>query len=230
MTIPSGFIPRIEAQEKYERSKSSFIRDVDQARERGDKQFLKNFIVVLKDDTVIQGQEATKKVLKSNDHLKPEWYIKQKFLDTRYWSRGKKQKSKAGQQSEPEPRTKDSAEKESPNSYLTLLERTNEDLRNQNARQLELIGELTENQKQSNVLVKSLTDILSEQGGLTIGTVPGLPKVQIQDSKQEGTTQEPIDVASSDIDPANTATKKTATAAKKSIWKKDLFWFINKRL
>ena len=49
MTNLNGFIARSKAQTKYDRSKNSFIRDVDQVCKRGNLDFLQHFMVVMKD-------------------------------------------------------------------------------------------------------------------------------------------------------------------------------------
>jgi hypothetical protein len=170
MTDLEGFITRIEAQAKYERSKTSFIRDVDQARERGDTDFLRNFMVLMKDDTSMTGVDATKQALKDNDHLKPEWYVKESLLQTRYWMKGKKAKSNKRQSNNGNKNFKAENEEGTPDShsppksadrYVALLEQTNADLRTQISMQQKMLTELSGNQQQSNVLMKSLTNLLS---------------------------------------------------------------------
>jgi hypothetical protein len=234
MPTPQGFITRIEAQELYQRSKQSFIRDVDQARTREDSTFLKNFVVILKDDSIIPGEEATKKVLRANDSLKPEWYIKQSFLETRYWIKGKKRRAKKKSEKEGDSNSgtiKPTNVSNLEDPYVKLLEKTNDDLRNQNARQLELIGELTENQKQSNVLVKSFADILNGGGNLPDELSSSLQKLNSNSSPVESRDTDAIEVKA---DITETTTTKPAEdseepSSNESIWQKDLFWFINNR-
>ncbi|MEM9942070.1 MAG: hypothetical protein AAF939_10820 [Planctomycetota bacterium] len=218
MSVPDGFITRIEAQSHYQRSKQSFIRDVDQARLRGDSAFLENFVVVLKDDSVVQGKDATKKFLHDNDSLKPEWYIRKSFLDTRYWVRGKARKSKKASSSEPEKNTPNASQAYDP--YVALLEKTNEELRNQNAKQLDLIAELTENQKQSNVLLKSFTDRLAE------------PKesLQLLDSKLAPRNKNEVPERGTTAAVRHVDSAKESSDTLKPFWKRDIFWFINDRL
>ena len=83
-----GFTPRSLAQKKYGRSKSSFIRDVDDAFARGDEQFLSHFRVRLKDGDVIEGPDATKEVIQTFQSMQPRWYIATELLETRYWDQG----------------------------------------------------------------------------------------------------------------------------------------------
>ena len=221
MAIPKGFIPRIEAQDVYQRSKQSFIRDVDNARQRGDSAFLKNFLVALSDGSTIDGEKATKKVLRDNDSMRPEWYIRRSFLETRYWTKGKKKKNGQKKTTGPvnagakEPSSQEKSSSSSERQYVELLEKTNADLRAQNDRQLELIGKLTENQEQSNVLVKSLTDLL-KTGELPSGETP---------SNAEGLEQAPV----IDVVDATPVSNESNPKASPSIWQKDLFWFINNR-
>ncbi len=83
----SGYTLRSTAEQDYGRSKSSFIRDVDGAFERGDWAFLENFRVYLNDGTVIPGKEATKEKMRSVQKMQPWVYIKTAFLETRYWEK-----------------------------------------------------------------------------------------------------------------------------------------------
>tara|TARA_R110002049_G_scaffold4601_5_gene32491 strand:+ start:683332 stop:684000 length:669 start_codon:yes stop_codon:yes gene_type:complete len=83
-----GFTPRSVAQKTYSRSKSSFIRDVDDAFEREDAEFLSHFRVMLNDGTVIEGIEATKEKVLAVQSKQPRWHVATAFLDTRYWDGG----------------------------------------------------------------------------------------------------------------------------------------------
>ena len=80
-----GFMSRAVAQREFRRSKSSFIRDVDDAFERDDKEFLKHFRVLLNDRTSIDGPDATKEALLNAQARQPRWFIEKSFLETRYW-------------------------------------------------------------------------------------------------------------------------------------------------
>lgn len=225
MTKYEGYITRIEAQSIYDRSKTSFIRDVDQARERGDSDFLENFMVVLKDDTTLSGVEATKDALKSNDHLKPEWYIKESLLETRYWHKGKKSKATSRKEKEPK-KTADSKADSPPRSaepYVALLEQTNADLRAQNERQHHLIVELTNHQKQSNVLFKSLTNLLQGDGSNEAFDALGVVVTTKPQEKASIVDAEPVEGN------ATRLAHKEGSDRKKSIWQKDIFWLLNKQ-
>jgi hypothetical protein len=83
-----GFMPRSVAQKVYGRSKSSFIRDVDDAIARDDSEFLKHFRVLLNDDSIIEGADATKEAVFAVQSKQPRWYIETALLDTRYWDQG----------------------------------------------------------------------------------------------------------------------------------------------
>lgn len=110
-------------------------------------------------------------------------------------------------------------------SYVTLLEQTNADLRSQNERQLELISELTNNQKQSNVLVKSLTDILSGNGSEEAMNVLSM-SVQPQQTKTNAVVEVQTD------DPNRRQRLKQSeegNVSRTPFWQKDMFWLINKR-
>jgi len=240
MTDLKGFITRIEAQSKYDRSKTSFIRDVDQARARGDADFLNDFMVVMKDDTNMSGVEATKQALKNNDHLKPEWYIRESLLEKRYWLKGRKAKASRRQTSEKEKteEPKGDSQPEKPNgSYVALLEQTNSDLRDQTKRQLELISELTDHQKQSNVLVKSLTDLLSGNTSEEAISALGMkaPTVVRHGAAKQSDPVEYVDVKQPTPDTTNVqnpgetlnAERGANKDQKKPIWKRDMFWLVN---
>ncbi|TWT51713.1 hypothetical protein KOR42_34000 [Thalassoglobus neptunius] len=81
----SGFITRASAQRKFNRSKASFIRDVDLAFERKDSEFLSHFRVGLNDGSELAGEEATKARLHELQSRQPRWYIELKFLESGYW-------------------------------------------------------------------------------------------------------------------------------------------------
>jgi len=246
MPIPDGFISRIEAQEKFDRSKMSFIRDVDQARKRNDSAFLENFIIMLKDDRVVPCETATKNYLRSNDSLKPEWYIRQKLLETRYWSkRGKKtnRKFETGESSKSKG-TEPASDKSDlhDGKYVQLLEQSNSELREQNAKQLGMIEQLTENQKQSNVLFKSLTDLLGKEGTVQEELIAASSQSALA-SIVEPAAKPVVEVPANSPgkvpkaskrkknQPGKSATKTPTTAPEKndSIWHKDMFWFLNNR-
>lgn len=82
-----GFLARATAQKQFGRSKSSFIRDVDDAFDRGDTEFLENFRVLLNDGGEIAGPEATKKAVQAQQSKQPRWFVKLDLLETRYWDR-----------------------------------------------------------------------------------------------------------------------------------------------
>lgn len=83
-----GFTPRSVAQKTYGRSKSSFIRDVDDAFVRDDSEFLKHFRVLLNDGSIIEGADATKEAVFAVQSKQPRWYIARTLLETRYWDDG----------------------------------------------------------------------------------------------------------------------------------------------
>lgn len=83
-----GFTPRSVAQKLYGRSKSSFIRDVDEASARDDSDFLKHFRVQLNDGSIIEGADATKEAVFAVQSKQPRWYIETALLDSRYWDHG----------------------------------------------------------------------------------------------------------------------------------------------
>lgn len=110
-------------------------------------------------------------------------------------------------------------------SYVTLLEQTNADLRSQNERQLELISELTNNQKQSNVLVKSLTDILSGNGSEEAMNILNM-SVQPEQTRANAV----VDVQTDDSNQRPQAKHaKQGSLPKAPFWQKDMLWFFNKR-
>ena len=80
-----GFVSRATAERDYKRSKSSFIRDVDDAFTRDDVEFLSHFSVLLNDGDSIEGPKATKDAVQAVQAKQPRWYIETAFLDTRYW-------------------------------------------------------------------------------------------------------------------------------------------------
>jgi len=82
-----GFVLRTDAVEQYGRSKASFIRDFDKAFARGDSAFLENVCMVLRDDSVIPGPEATKKKMQSLQAMQPWVYIRKSLLESRYWEK-----------------------------------------------------------------------------------------------------------------------------------------------
>lgn len=82
-----GFLARASAQKQFGRSKSSFIRDVDDAFERGDTEFLENFRVLLNDGSEILGPDAKKEAVLAKQSKQPRWYVKLDLLETRYWDR-----------------------------------------------------------------------------------------------------------------------------------------------
>ena len=86
-TLP-GFMSRAAAQRKYGRSKSSFIRDVDEAFSRGDTEFLSHFKVLLNNGQSLEGRQATKTALQQLQSKQPRWFIDTMFLESRYWDRG----------------------------------------------------------------------------------------------------------------------------------------------
>ena len=83
-----GFTPRSVAQKVYGRSKSSFIRDVDEAFAREDSEFSKHFCVLLNDGSTIDGADATKEAVFAVQSKQPRWFIETALLDTRYWDQG----------------------------------------------------------------------------------------------------------------------------------------------
>ena len=191
---------------------------------------MENFLVLLRDGSTIAGKEATKKVLRANDSLRPEWYVRRSFLETRYWLKGKKKPTQKksvtddSKASEPE-ESKSKKSIATEDQYVALLEQTNADLRAQNTRQLDLISKLTENQEQSNILIKSLTDLL-KAGELTEGSDPSDTDTLSENSKS--TVFEVVNVASGKN--ANSELEDSAEHKEPmSIWQKDLFWFINDR-
>ncbi len=80
-----GFTDRPSAQRQFGRSKSSFIRDVDEAFARSDTEFLSHFRVLLNDGIVIEGPDATKDAIQQLQSKQPRWHIETAFLETRYW-------------------------------------------------------------------------------------------------------------------------------------------------
>lgn len=82
------FISRPAAVKKYGRSKSSFIRDVEDAFEANDVPFLDHFKVFLNDGTVLDGQQATKAALQKVQEKQPRWMIEVSHLESRYWEEG----------------------------------------------------------------------------------------------------------------------------------------------
>lgn len=242
MTDLKEFITRIEAQAKYNRSKTSFIRDVDQARERGDHEFLNNFKVVMKDGTSKTGVEATKKALKDNDHLKPEWYINESLLETRYWLRGKKAKVKTkpasdGQENK-EQKGSAGSPRQSNGPYIALLEQTNADLRSQISVQNEMLSKLSSNQQQSNVLMKSLTDLLSGNASEEAMVALGILQKSIPQNEQaadqsvvdiQPVTDQPTGKESAKQETLETDSSEKGSVSDTPIWQRDMFWFINKR-
>lgn len=80
-----GFLLRSDATKRYGRSKSSFIRDVDDAFSKSDSEFLGHIRVYLKDGTVVEGIDATKEKVSSLQKMQPWVYISTELLETRYW-------------------------------------------------------------------------------------------------------------------------------------------------
>jgi len=110
-------------------------------------------------------------------------------------------------------------------SYVTLLEQTNADLRSQNERQLELISELTNNQKQSNVLVKSLTDILSGNG-----TEEAINVLNMSVKPEQAKTHKVVEVQTGDSNERRQSKQsKEKNIPRAPFWQKDMFWYFNKR-
>lgn len=84
--VPNGFISRADAQRPYQRSKSSFIRDVDDALQRDDSKLLRHFCILLNDGGEIAGVDATKEAVQAVQSKQPRWYVSIDLLETRSWT------------------------------------------------------------------------------------------------------------------------------------------------
>ncbi len=83
----AGFTSRSDAEKQFGRSRSSFIRDIEEAFTNSNEEFLQNFCVFLNDETKLVGTEATKSAVDNNRKKQPRWFIKTSLLETRYWEK-----------------------------------------------------------------------------------------------------------------------------------------------
>lgn len=92
----NGYTSRSVAEKQFSRSKSSFIRDVDEAFSQNNEQFLENFCVFLNDGAKIVGMMATKEEIDKQRKKQPRWFIKTSFLESRYWEKSSSVDAKKG--------------------------------------------------------------------------------------------------------------------------------------
>ena len=187
MTHSAGFIPRSEAEEKYGRSRSSFIRDINRGFATGDVEFLGNFYVFLNDGTRIEGSEATKDRLRTSGHLQPEWYVRESFVESRYWQKKSPRKPTRNTTTSTKPTSDGGGDSSSLKTYSVEYV---ELLQNQ-------IEDLKKDKENYRLMVEGYNKTLDEQGKLQSQLHTLLQDLQ----KRPLPLQEPLATAESEASP-----------------------------
>lgn len=246
------FTLRKNAEKQYGRSKSSFIRDVDEALKRSDTDFLHHFRVYLNDGTHVEGPLATKEKIQSLSAKQPRWYIETAFLETRYWNAAKSEndsaspakftkKSGGGETSKQSTSSSGDELQESLERRLHDKDQEIQFLREQIKDQNEQLSNLSQRSQEDNVLLSKFQDLLDQSirtGGLLVAPMSNEPTLA---SDKAEANSEVVDAAVIDVESDGEPEKqqpkkgtrpkrkvqfgKTGSKSKKQLMKKsENFW------
>lgn len=162
-----GFISKKQAVKRYRRSPRQLTRDITEAITLRDADTLPHLRLQTDDDKIHSAEDITLDRVKEfkAEGRNPMWFVAEIWMSDKFGPRGsattpppdeapvEAKHTKAENTSSPESRGYS-------DDYVRLLAQQNEDLKADKDKLLNLVEELTENQKQNNVLLKSFQELL----------------------------------------------------------------------
>ncbi|MCA9076883.1 MAG: hypothetical protein KDA93_17790 [Planctomycetaceae bacterium] len=178
--IPTGFITKKQASDLYRRSHRQLTRDISKAITAADEKVLAHVALHTDDGTVREGSDVTLELieeLRVGGHS-PMWLIQEEWLRETFGLKSEpppvhEPEPAAPPPPPPTPQSDQSTTEATPSSaaepkYVATLEQQVADLKTDKTALLKLVEELTENQKQSNVLMRNLHELLADRQGILL--------------------------------------------------------------
>ncbi len=169
--FPEGFISKKQATQKFNRSPRQLTRDITEAITLRKDDVLPHLILKTDDDKIHNSSEISLgriKEMKANGE-NPMWFVQSSWMKDRFGIRDPNKSDAPKEQNNTEPevsaRKTDSEQGTGRHNddFVALLKEQNADLKKDKDKLLNLVEELTENQKQNNVLTQDLHKLLIKE-------------------------------------------------------------------
>ncbi|MDB4614159.1 hypothetical protein OAH18_00575 [bacterium] len=221
---PKGFISKKQATELYRRSARQLTRDITEAITLSKQDALPHLILKTDDGHLHEAKSLTLDRIKEMkaQGMNPMWFVDEIWMDDRFGKRPDIDTGATPTKKKPTAKVDTSHANPNPiqkgtgfsDDYVNLLIQQNTDLKSDKDKLMDLVEELTEHQKQNNVLTHNLQQLL--------GREPVVSENQIQIvSPTVGQSRQPVSVeAVPESTPPKTPSKKKSKSPKKKVKKK----------